>query len=268
MDIESVGASIWLCYVRANEGDLGGITLARKRIMATPNATVAVLDLSNFASSELASANRSLFRKLNGLTLLEWSIRRLNESTLIDSVVITGQLSQRELVMAGSLCGARWLPSIQTTPLKRLDEIASRTNAAWLVLMAPTCPFTDPVLLDRLIATAWSQPETDYIGYVATKNPRLCLAKLGLVAELCNRTTISKLIDSELKGDIRSVPELIASTDTYQMRFIPLPEALQRDDLRFNIESIEDWDHACSYLEAVGEDLSWQRLSSLVSPEA
>ncbi len=47
------------------------------------------------------------------------------------------------------------------------------------------------------------------------------------------------------------------------MRFIPLPEALDRSDLRFAMETREDWEHASSYLEAAGDDLSWQRLVEL-----
>ncbi len=235
-------------------------------MMAAPNATVAVLDLTNFVSTE-DSNGATVFRKLSGLTLLEWSIRRLNESTLLDSVVIVGHPSQRDLVMADSLCGARWFPSVQSTSLKRLEEVAARTNAEWLVLMEPTCPFADPVLLDRLIASAWANPTADYLGFVATKNPKLCLSKLGLVAELCNRRVLTQLLQGCERGDARRVPDLILSSGLFQMRLIPLPEPLQRGDLRFNIQSIEDWDHACSYLEAVGDDVTWQRLSSLVGPE-
>ncbi|MFO0921840.1 MAG: NTP transferase domain-containing protein [Pirellulales bacterium] len=232
--------------------------------MAATNATVAVLDLAK--SPTQRSGSGCIFRKLNGLTLLEWSIRRLNECTLIDSIAITGTPSQKDSVLSGSLCGARWIPSIHTTPLKRVHEVAKRCQAEWVVLIAPTCPFADPVLLDRLIASAWSHPEADYIGYMATKNPKLSLRRLGLVAELCHVRALDSLMNGPLQNDSRPVADLITATDLFQMRFIPLPEPLQRDDLRFNIESIEDWDHACSYLEAVGDDLSWQRLSSLVSP--
>ena len=44
---------------------------------------------------------------------------------------------------------------------------------------------------------------------------------------------------------------------------IPLPEALNHNSLRFEMKTEADWDRAHSFLEAAGDDLSWQRLAQL-----
>lgn len=220
--------------------------------------TVAILDLP-----QATVANSLAFRQFNGLTLLEWAVRRLRESTLLDNIVITGSPQLRDRVLAGSLCGARWLPSINASPLARANEIAERTDAEWLLFASPTCPFIDPTLLDRLVASAWSHPNSDYVGFYAPNNPQLSLAKLGLVGELCHRRTLQRL-EQTMAESSEPVCTLVKAADaTFSLRLIPLPPPLQQANLKLNLESIEDWDQAYAYIEAVGDDVSWQRLTSL-----
>lgn len=225
---------------------------------ATTRATVAILDLDG-----IDSPSHFAFRLFNGLSLLEWAVRRLFECTLLDDIVITGSPQIRDRVLSGSLCGARWLPSINSTRLKRACEIAERTDAQWLLFAAPTCPFIDPALLDRLIASAWSNPSADYVGFFAPSNPKLSLAKLGLVGEICSRQALQKL-ELRFPESRDAVCSMVQAADeAFQLRLLPLPAPLQRGDLRLNLESIEDWDQAYSYMEAIGDDMSWQRLSSI-----
>jgi spore coat polysaccharide biosynthesis protein SpsF (cytidylyltransferase family) len=46
---------------------------------------------------------------------------------------------------------------------------------------------------------------------------------------------------------------------------VPVPEPLDREDLRLRLEVEEDWDHAQMILEALGpENLDYQRIASLL----
>ncbi len=228
-----------------------------------PNATVALIDLG--AHGKLADKHAA-FRVFEGLSLLEWTIRRLQESTLVDMVVITGAPNLEKRVTACSLSGARWIPSAASSMLLRTCEIAERTNAQWLVFVAPTCPFTDPVLLDKLITTAWSNPESDYVGFIAPNSPKMSLARLGLVGELCSRTAIDQIRQDRLLDDQGEAAKLVrVHANPGQVRLIPLPPALEKADIQLDLAQIPDWEHAHACMEAAGEDLSWQRLASLVS---
>ncbi len=130
-------------------------------------------------------------------------------------------------------------------------------------MVAPTCPFLDPTLLDRMIASAWNHPEADYTAFMASKHPRYNLAGLGLVADICTRRALNEAIDRNIDVSV-DIPNVFRShPNLFQMRFVPLPEGLDRSDLRFALETADDWEQAYAFVEAAGDDLSWQRLVAL-----
>jgi spore coat polysaccharide biosynthesis protein SpsF (cytidylyltransferase family) len=232
------------------------------------HSTIAVIDLA--ANNLHAPAGTHIdiaSRAFHGLSLLEWTVRRLSESTMIDQFVITGLPSYLPAIQSASLCGAKWMPSLQNDPLHRVYEVAERTQATWLVLVSPTCPFLDPALLDRLVKSAWNRPEADFVGFMASKHPRYDLSRLGLVSEICTRQALRQAIDRKLDTTVDIVNVFRSHPNLFQMRWVPLPEALDRSDLRFALETAEDWEQAYSYVEAAGDDLSWQRLVELVGPK-
>lgn len=236
---------------------------------AYPRTTVAVIDLAS--SSHLSPAATQIdlaVREFHGLSLLEWCARRLSETTTVDEIVITGLPSYVSEIKSSSLCNAKWMPSLQNDPFSRLHEIAQRTRAQWIVMVNPTCPFLDPSLLDRLITSAWQRPEADFVGFFAANHPRLDLSCLGLVGEVCTRQALDRAFDKKLsRGE--EVSRLIRShPNVFQMRLIPLPEPLDRSDLRFIVETHSDWESASGFYEAAGDDLTWQRLVELADSDA
>ena len=154
--------------------------------MATnPKQTLALIDLAVTSDREKQTIRvESALRRLDGLTLLEWCIRRLSESTLIETIVVTGPPHYRELISQTGLCNARWMPSALDTPTRRAKELADRLSADWIVFASPLCPFTDPMLLDRLVSRGWANPTTDFVGFVSPNRPAFSLQSLGLVGEM------------------------------------------------------------------------------------
>jgi len=78
--------------------------------------TIALIDLAirtgkNSPAGLSDSRLDGALRKLDGLTLLEWCVRRLSESTLIDCIVVTGPPEYRDRISKTGLCHARWAPS-------------------------------------------------------------------------------------------------------------------------------------------------------------
>jgi len=234
--------------------------------MATnPKQTVALIDLAVAGDREKGATRiDSALRRLDGLTLLEWCIRRLSESTLIETIVVTGPPHYRELISQTGLCNARWMPSALSTPAQRTLEIAERLEADWVVFSSPLCPFTDPMLMDRLVSRGWANPSTDFVGFVSPNRPSFSLQSLGLVSEMCSAGAMAKLEREDLLEEPCDVPDIIRRNPAlFQTKLIPLPEQLMNSSLRFAMDSEADWDRAHSYLEAAGDDLSWQRLAQL-----
>ncbi len=234
--------------------------------MATnPKQTIALIDLAVSSDREESTTRiESALRRLDGLTLLEWCIRRLSESTLIETIVVTGSPHYRELISQTGLCNARWMPSALSTPAQLAQEIAGRLDADWVVFSSPLCPFTDPMLLDRLVSRGWANPTTDFVGFVSPSRPSFSLQSLGLVSEMCSAGALAKLHREHLLTEPCDVPDIIRRNPAlFQSKLIPLPEQLMHSSLRFSMDTEADWDRAHSYLEAAGDDLSWQRLAQL-----
>ncbi len=229
----------------------------------TPRQTIALIDLGVDSDSKHPRMDAAL-RKLDGLTLLEWSIRRTCESMLIDSIVVTGPADVRPQLSQVGLCSARWMPSILSTPSQRAADVADRMSADWIVFINPTCPFMDPSLIDRLITAGLSNPFADFVGFVAPNRPNFSLQKLGLVAEMCSTHGLSKLRQENLELDNLDVPQLIRlHANLFRTQWIALPAQLSNDRMQFVMETEADWDRANTFLEALGEDVSWQRLAQV-----
>jgi spore coat polysaccharide biosynthesis protein SpsF (cytidylyltransferase family) len=237
--------------------------------MATgPRQTVALIDL---AVTPVASQPRSVtaMRRLDGLTLLEWSIRRLAEATLVDSIVITGLSDIHSALAQASLCHAKWVPSHLSSPSQRAAEIADRFNADWILHVHPGCPFLDPTLIDCLISRGLSQPEVDFVGFSVPAAPNFSLQRLGLVAEMSSASGLSKILDESLSDDPLDVPQLIRlHQNLFRCSWIPLPQQLRNDSLQFSLETEEDWERAGSFMELAGDDVSWQRLAAIANHRA
>nr|MCU0715108.1 hypothetical protein [Pirellula sp.] len=228
--------------------------------------TIALIDLAICDDANVPETTRidGALRRLDGLTLLEWCVRRLAESTLIDTIVVTGPLAYRNRISQSGLCHARWVPSVHASPTERALEIAERFTAEWVVFASPLCPFTDPTLLDRLVSRGWANPEVDFVGFMTPAQPSFSLQSLGLVGEMCSARALSKLRDANLHREPCDVPAVIRrNPELFQSKWIPLPEALSRGGLRFRLDSAADRDRAAFFLEAAGEDLCWQRLAQV-----
>lgn len=232
--------------------------------MATnPRQTIALIDLSVESTTSLSRVDHAL-RRLDGLTLIEWCIRRLSESTLIDSIVVTGHDDLGDQLSCIRFCNAHWMPSLLPTPSARAAQVAEKFSAEWIVFASPTCPFMDPTLIDRLISRGFASPESDFVGFIAPAQPRFSLQSLGLVAEMCSSSALEAMRKEGLLVDSLDVPELIRlHSSMFQMKLIPLPQQLASNQMRFQLETQDDWDRAYTYLEAAGDDLSWQRLAAV-----
>jgi len=238
---------------------------APKSLALTPTAvaqtSIAIIDLSaSHPTSPAATQLDIAMRRFSGMTLLEWCVRRLNESTLLDNTIVTGLPSYQPQVQAAGLCDARWMPTLESESVDRISQIANRMNATWIAVISPNCPFFDAALLDRLLASAWSHPDADFVTYVSLKRNDIDWNRFGLSCEVIHRrmleTSKKNKLDTQrgLSGIMKSYPNL------FQSRSVPLPDQLDQENLYFALETAQDWEHAYNYLEAVGDDSSWQRL--------
>ena len=127
--------------------------------------------------------------------------------------------------------------------------------------------FIDPGMIDRLATTAEAHPHCDYVGYFLRDGRPAILSPVGVYAEWfragalheANRLARDKLDREDVARFIYSHPE------DFNLRLIPAPAEIDREDVRLTVDIEEDWDHALVLFEALGpEQLDWQRIASLL----
>lgn len=230
---------------------------------------IAVIDLGDFSCPEVQkSAARFAQRKLGGLPLIVRMARRLSECALVDQVFITGSNIPSSLLTSG-IAGVQTINFPSNHVCERLCVAADTCGAEWIVYVPANRPFVDATLVDQLVAKATRFNECDYVGYSSDAGDPRRLDQLGLTGEACHADTLRRLrrnADRLPTGECGSIASWLESAPgAYHLRFIPVPSALDRDDLRFAIEDESDWDDAELLCETVSdEDSQWQELTQLV----
>ena len=209
-----------------------------------------------------------LARRLGGKSLLEWVVRRATDCQRLDGVVVVLTDSPEDCRLAElvptdvpvCLGGER-------DELARVSAVLDRYPAHSAVNINVDYPFIDPVLIDRLVSTAAAHPASDYISYCARNGRPALLSPLGGLAEWFRVKALRKA-DREAKhapDRDQATRYLYSHPEKFNLRLIPMPLELDRDDVRLTIDSEEDWDLAQTVLEALGPDhLDWQRISGLL----
>jgi spore coat polysaccharide biosynthesis protein SpsF (cytidylyltransferase family) len=237
--------------------------------MPSPIRAIAVIDLGDFSRPEVRqSALRFAQRKLGGQPLIVRMARRLSECTLVDQVFITGSNIPATLLTSG-ISGVQSINFASNHVCERLCTAADRSGAEWVVYVPANRPFIDSTLVDGLLAKAGRSSECDYVGYGSDAGDPRRLDRLGLTGEVCHADTLRRLRRNADRIPIADGGSIASWLDSapgaYHLKFIPVPSALDRDDLRFTVEDELDWDDAELLCETVSdEDSQWQELTQLV----
>ncbi len=209
--------------------------------------------------------------QLGGKSLVELVVRRATDCLRLDRVIVMPANRQqydalRPLVPADVPVFAGDFRD----PLSGVASALEHYPARAIVRLCAVNPFIDPVLIDRLVSAADAHPRCDYISYCSASGRPAILTQLGFVAEWCSAAGLRRA-DREARrpADREQVTAyLYGHPELFNVRLIPLPEGLDRDDLRLKIDFEEDWEHAQVIFEALGSDeWDWQRMADLLDTQ-
>lgn len=232
--------------------------------------TLGVVEVPATQLGRLASKAQGEFarRRLAGVSLIEWVVRRVTECELLDefAVVAPDGATRDEL--------SRWTPANIPVLAPETDDALSRLVRAArefapraVVRFRLQHPFVDPVLTDRLVVFAESRQGLDYASYASRAGARSSWTRVGLFGEWCR---MEALVRAErlatYESDRREVTRYLYShSDQFQLGFHWLPAELDREDLRFVLSGEEDWDHAREIIDALGwENWDWRTIAELL----
>lgn len=202
--------------------------------------------------------------------LLEWVVRRVTDSLLLDQVVVLVDPAQAEAIRRVAPSNVAVCVGQQPDELSRFAGALRHYDAQHGVRVRLNSPFVDPQLIDRLICTAHNHPGCDYIGYAAGKCGPSVLAQLGLFAEFCRAEAVyrAERLAWQAADRCDSLRYVYSHPDAFHLRLIAVPQQLDRNDLRLAVHGEEDRDHAQIIFDALGpERLEWQRIAELLDQQ-
>jgi len=210
-------------------------------------------------------------RRFGDKSLLEWVVRRVTDASQLSQVVVVCEdvplgLEVEPIVPPDVAI----FTSKLTDPLSRFCAATDYFSADAAVRVRVGSPFIDPVLIDRLVNSARSGSAADYVSYCSSDGRPVALSRFGVLAEWC-RTAAIERADQEATDplDRQEVTRyLCRHPELFSLRLIPVPEQLDRDDLRLGINLEEDWEHAQIIYDALGpESLEWQAIAGLLDQQ-
>ena len=214
--------------------------------------------------SPLFRANAA--RRLNGKPLLEWVVRRVTDSMRLGGVIVVAG----EGIDYRSLC--KLIPAdvpifLSSAPdmLGRVAQALEQYPAESVVQLHGDNMFADPVLIDRLVNVGESIEHCDYVSFGSRDGRPAVLSPVGVYAVEWFRARALRRANRLAKDPIdrQQVTRYIYThAEQFNVKWIPAPEAIDRDDVRLTIADDDDWDNALAIFDALGpEALDWQRIA-------
>lgn len=215
-----------------------------------------------------AATRSKVRRRLRGKTVLEWVVRRVTDCARLNGViVVTDNRPENAFVLDQVPLDVPVVVGRQTDALGRVLGALDTYPANAVVQVLGENPFIDPGLIDRLVTTADSHPGVDYASYCSRNGRPAILSPVGVYAEWFRtaalRRSAKKALSAQERQDVTRY--LYSHPEKFQLRLIPAPEQIDRDDVRLSVDMPEDWEHATAILEALGSDeFDWQRIADLL----
>jgi spore coat polysaccharide biosynthesis protein SpsF len=205
---------------------------------------------------------------MGGKSVLEWVVRRVTDCQQLDGViVVTSNAPENRFVTNLVPMDVPVFVGARPDPLGCIAASLEEYPAATAVRIGSHFPFVDPMLVDRLVIDADAHPECDYLSYCCRDGRPAILAPVGLYAEWFRAKAIHRAARSaKSESDRLSVTGYLYShPEKFNIRLIPAPAQIDRDDVRLTVDIEEDWENTLTIFEALGpEELDWQRIADLL----
>lgn len=207
-------------------------------------------------------------RRFAGSSLLEWIVRRVGDAQQVDQIVVV----IRETEAASSVM--KLLPqditvftSQATDSLGQLADVVRNHSVDSIVRISADTPFVDPELIDRLLVTAQAHAACDYIGFSLSDGQPAIRSPIGVFADWFRAQAVLDADQQATSYQDRSdvTRFMCGHPECFQLRLLPVPRELDRQDLRLTVDSGEDWDHILEIFDALGpESLDSQQIAGLL----
>ena len=208
-------------------------------------------------------------RRLEGKSVLEWVVRQMTDSELLNGVVVVadegpgGDLVRRLSPFDVPVCS-----TAAHDTATAVQDTLEHFSAESCILIGADWPFLDSELIDRLIRTARRTENCDYAAYQFTNEIFSAERPYGLFPEWYRSSSIRKLASKTDDSIHRQMPGtfFLDNQDVYRVAMLQMPAGLDRiEDMKFTFDDEDDWDNILELHGALElEVLDCRKVSSLL----
>ena len=106
---------------------------------------------------------KKILQKINGLTLIEFLIKRVKASKMIDEVIVAIPNNAKNQTLKKYLKNINFFMGSENDVLDRYYKAAKKFKANTVIRICGDCPFTDPKIIDQLLLL-FSNKKYDYVS--------------------------------------------------------------------------------------------------------
>jgi spore coat polysaccharide biosynthesis protein SpsF len=198
-------------------------------------------------------------RHLEGKSVLEWVVRQMTDSELLDGVVVVAEEGHRgDLVRKLSPFDVPVFSTKAQDTATAVQDTLEHFSAESCVLIGADWPFLDSELIDRLIRTARKTENCDYAAYQSMNEVFSAGRPYGLIPEWYRSSSIRGLASKSSDPLHRQMPGtfFLDNKHRYQAALIQVPAGLDKvEEMKFTFNEDEDWDSILELHSALGMDV-------------
>jgi spore coat polysaccharide biosynthesis protein SpsF len=129
--------------------------------MNTKASSVVAIIQARLGSSRLPG---KVLQRIAGRPMLEWVLRRVARTTLVDRWIVATSDSPQDDLLAHWCQQQGWpvFRGSEQNVLSRYLGAAAHVGAPQIVRITADCPLIDPAVIDRVVAQHLADPRTDY----------------------------------------------------------------------------------------------------------
>ena len=186
-------------------------------------------------------------RRLEGKSVLEWIVRQMTDTELLDAVAVVAEDGTR-----GDIIRKLTPDDVPVYSTRALDtavavqEALEHFNAKACILIGADWPFLDSELIDRLVRASRRTENCDYVAYQFTNEIFSAERPYGLFPEWYRGNSIRDLISKSDDPIHRQMPGtyFLDNQSAYRVTSLPIPAGLDKvEDMKFSFDDEDDWDN-------------------------
>jgi spore coat polysaccharide biosynthesis protein SpsF (cytidylyltransferase family) len=202
---------------------------------------------------------------IEGQTMLERVVRRVQKATSIDKVVVATTTNPLDDVTAAAAraLGVQVTRGSEEDVLDRFRQAAEETGAATIVRVSGDSPFVDPEVTN-MVVDAFLASDADYAS-----NKLEPSFPLGLDVEAFSREALERAWKEAEKSYERAHVTLRIYSEPSEFKLLPVTTTPNRHYMRWTVDTEEDLRFAREIFFRLGgsNDFSWREVVELIEKE-